>query len=106
MVSVIVLAGVAVLVFVIAILCANGALPRNGGVGFRIPALMASDENWRKGHRAAIVPTAVGAVASVIAALVVVVQPSLQSIGPVVATFTLVVPLIWATLRANHVARV
>lgn len=105
MVSVIVLASGAVLVLVIAILCANGVLPRNRGVGLRIPALMASDESWRAGHRAAILPSAVGALASVIATIVVLVQPSLQSIGPLVLTITLVVPLIWATFRANHVAR-
>jgi hypothetical protein len=65
---------------------------------------MSSDENWRAGHRAAILPTAVGAFLSVVAAVVVVATPSLESIGPLVVTIALLAPLIWAAFRANHLA--
>ena len=105
MVSVIILASVAVLVLVMTILCANGVLPRNRVAGIRISATMASDEGWRLGHRAAILPTGVGALLSVVSAVALLVQPSLPSFGPLVLTITVLGPLIWGAIRANHAAR-
>ena len=102
MVSVIILASVAVLVLIMTILCANGVLPRNRVVGLRVPALMANDESWRVGHRAAILPAAVGALLSVASAVALLVQPSLPSIGPLLLTITVLGPLFWAAIRANH----
>ncbi|WP_420897920.1 SdpI family protein [Cryobacterium algoricola] len=100
-----VLASVAVLVLLVTILCAVGIVPRNRAAGIRIPALLASDEGWRRGHRSAILPTAVGAFASVAMAIACLVQPSLQSYGPALVTLTLVAPLAWAVFRANRTAR-
>lgn len=42
----------------VAALCANGRLPRNGFVGIRLPATMRTDAAWIAGHRAAAGPLA------------------------------------------------
>ena len=39
---------------------ARGTLRRNHLFGIRIPSLLASDEAWTAGHRAAIVPSWIG----------------------------------------------
>lgn len=44
-------------------------LPRNPWIGIRLPALMASDEAWEKGHRAAAGPLLSMAPAGVVLAV-------------------------------------
>jgi len=56
---------VAVLTVAVAIamsLCARGVIGRNPLVGIRIPSFFESDEAWKRGHRAAVVPTVIAAV--------------------------------------------
>ncbi|PZF58150.1 hypothetical protein DEJ23_04405 [Curtobacterium sp. MCSS17_008] len=44
---------------------ANGSLPRNGFAGVRTSVTLSSDAAWRIGHRAALRPTIVSAIATV-----------------------------------------
>lgn len=47
----------AVAVALLTLLAAVGVLPRNRVAGIRVRATTASDAAWRRGHRAALVPT-------------------------------------------------
>ncbi|WP_065963146.1 SdpI family protein [Curtobacterium sp. UCD-KPL2560] len=44
---------------------ANGSLPRNRLAGVRTSITLSSDEAWRLGHRAALRPTIISAIATV-----------------------------------------
>ncbi|WP_213813657.1 SdpI family protein [Glaciihabitans sp. dw_435] len=101
---VIIMAVAAVIVFVVVILCSNGVIRRNHVVGLRIPAVLASDDSWREGHRVAVVPTGVGVAVSVIVVLACWLDPALRDAGPAIAVATLVIPLVWAAIRANRLA--
>ncbi len=105
MLGAVVLAGTAIFVVVLVILCARGVIPPNGAVGIRIPALLASEHGWRTGHRAAILPTAIGAVAAVAVTLLALLQPSIQSSGTGIVLGMVVLPLVWAVIRANKAAQ-
>lgn len=48
---------------------ARGMLPRNRIIGFRVPALLASDAAWRAGHHAAIRSSMIGGFALLVATL-------------------------------------
>ena len=56
--------------FAAAVLGARGKLPRNGFVGMRTSATLASDEAWTAAHRASAWSVAVAGVISVAAAAV------------------------------------
>jgi hypothetical protein len=62
---------VGIAVTVVVVLCGRGRIPRNPFVGMRIPAFFSSEEAWRIGHHAVILPVLVStigcAVVSVIA---------------------------------------
>lgn len=51
----------AVIAFVVTLLPAQGRMGRNAVAGVRTRSTMRDDESWRRGHQAALLPTAVGA---------------------------------------------
>jgi hypothetical protein len=105
MLGVIVLAGTAAFLLVLVTLCAVGVIPPNGAAGIRIPALLASDYAWRTGHRAAIVPTAIGTAAAAVVVLLCVLHPPIQSFGTGLELGVVVLSLLWAVIRANKAAQ-
>jgi uncharacterized membrane protein len=58
--------GGAVLVTWLTWKAANGSLPRNDLAGVRTRVTMSSDEAWRTGHRAALCPTVVAGILTVL----------------------------------------
>lgn len=64
----------------------RGRLPRNRLVGIRIPSVLASDDAWRRGHRAAGLPLAAGGGAMILAALCVPFLPGDDAVAAVVLT--------------------
>ena len=58
--------GAAVLVIWLTWRAANGTLPRNDLAGVRTRVTMSSDEAWRIGHRAALRPTLIGGILTVL----------------------------------------
>lgn len=44
-------------------------LPRNALIGYRLPVLLESDGAWRRGHRAAWVPTVIAGAACLVGAI-------------------------------------
>ncbi|ARC58464.1 hypothetical protein AS850_15360 [Frondihabitans sp. 762G35] len=82
---------------------AAGILGPNHVAGIRIPALLASPEAWRIGHRRALLPLAVAAVIAVAAGIVCLVRP--DSVGVLVVAILLIVALIaFAVVRAGRAA--
>jgi hypothetical protein len=74
----------------VALMCragGKGRLRRNSFAGIRIRSTMASDEGWRAGHAAAVVPSWIGFVA---AALVVGVSFALPDSEPVVVAILVI----------------
>ncbi|WP_445337309.1 SdpI family protein [Clavibacter sp. CFBP 8614] len=83
-----------------------GGLRRNGWIGIRTRPLMASDEAWRAGHRAALpalrgtcIPVAVGGVIGGIAA-----GAGMNSVASWGALL-LVGGIVWSTFRAGRAAK-
>lgn len=105
MVAVLILSGAAVLVLVVVLLAALGVVPRNRVAGIRIPAVLASDESWRAGHRAAILPAAVGVLLTAVTGWLSLSVHSLIPYAPAITTAALVLPLIWAAIAANVAAK-
>lgn len=104
----IVLAVVGLAFIPILALCGRGVIPRGWGVGIRLPAIQQSDAAWRAGHRAALLPYAVFALAAVGVAVLPVVAPALADADPaltaVVIIAGLVVGGILGSRAANRVA--
>lgn len=67
--GIIVLCVVSIAVAVGITLCAAGVIRRNPWIGIRIPSLFASDEAWKAGHRAAVLPVVCSAVVNVVLAV-------------------------------------
>lgn len=61
MIGPLVIAVIAIVLTVIAVLCAVGVIRRNPVVGIRIPSFFESDNAWKAGHRAAVAPMAAAA---------------------------------------------
>lgn len=70
MAAVITLTVLAAVVLVVCVLCGAGLVPRNRFAGLRFPTLYFSQATWRAGHRAAILPSAIGLVLVVVAGVV------------------------------------
>ena len=68
----VVVAILSIAVIVLIPLCAVGRIPRNPFIGLRLPALFVSDDAWKAGHRAAVLPSVCGGVVGVIASVLVV----------------------------------
>jgi uncharacterized membrane protein HdeD (DUF308 family) len=77
MLGALIIAILAILTAVGIILCARGVIPPNHVFGMRIATFLSSEDAWRIGHRAAIMPTAATAVASVVVVVVVGFVPAL-----------------------------
>ena len=87
-------------------IAAWGGLKRNGWIGIRTRPLMASDEAWRAGHRAALpalrgtcIPVAIGGVIGAAASGV-----GMNSVATWGALL-LVAGIAWGTFRAGRAAR-
>ena len=72
-----ILAVLAVLVAVAVWLCSRGTIRPNHVVGIRTATFLASDAAWRTGHRAAILPTLIAAVACVVVTVIAALDPAL-----------------------------
>jgi uncharacterized membrane protein len=100
----------AIVLFVIALAivatagaAATGLLGPNHVAGIRIPALLASPEAWRIGHRRALAPLALAGVIGVAAGIVCLVRP--DSVGVLIVALLLIVALIaFAVVRAGRAA--
>lgn len=98
------MAVIGIVVAVIVGLCAFGVIPRNGFAGIRIPAVTADDKSWRRGHRAAVVPTVIGAAVSVaLAAVALAIPAAADWIGPVVL-IAVAAGLAWGAGAAHRAA--
>ncbi len=73
----------AVAMVIVTALCARGVIRRNPLIGIRIPSFFESDETWMRGHRAAVLPTAIAAGLAVSVAII---GYALPSFGHLVAT--------------------
>jgi uncharacterized membrane protein len=69
-------------------LAANGRLPRNGILGIRTMSVRRDDSTWRRGHRAAVVPTW----------MTVVITAAIESLSLIMDSADLSVVLSWVGL--------
>jgi uncharacterized membrane protein len=82
---------------------AGGLLGPNHVAGIRIPALLASPEAWRVGHRHALAPLVLAGVIAVAAGVVCLVRP--DSVGVLIVVVLLIVALIaFGVVRAGRAA--
>jgi hypothetical protein len=92
--------GLLLALLVISILAGQGTLPLNGLVGIRLPALMSSDERWRAGHQAAVVPSVIIFVVALAFSLLGLIAP----VAYIVTIVAFVGGFAWVTIRASVVA--
>lgn len=82
--------------------------PRNRAIGFRLPALMRTDDAWRAGHTAAVPLLRTGAWTVTALAFLTVAAASDAVVYVVVLAATvgaLLTQVVWAALRAHRAAR-
>lgn len=93
--------GLLLVLVVICIAAARGALPLNGFVGIRIPSLMRNDAAWRAGHAAAVRPATVAFVVALIASGIGLALPPAYwgAIGAFAAG------VVWVFIRSSRAAR-
>ena len=102
------LLGLAVLVFWLAALLADGTVNRNHAMGIRLPSLLRSDEAWRAGHRAARGPLRAGAVGSGLLAVVSAAlgdQPTPYVVAVLGSVVVLLGGVVAGTVRAHRAAK-
>lgn len=105
MVGAFLLAAAAIVVAVVATAAASGRLRRNPVAGIRIASLFTSEETWRNGHRAAVLPTAGAALVCVLLAVAVFVVPAFAEAGSIAETAVLVVGVLVGAALADRAAR-
>ncbi|WP_029146513.1 SdpI family protein [Microbacterium luticocti] len=105
MVAALVLTLLAIATVVLFALCATGRVHRNPIAGIRIPALFASDEAWRVGHRAALIPMVVTTVICAVLTIVAAAVPSFAAGGTWAAVIVLLGGLLAAAMVAGRAAR-
>lgn len=104
-ISALILAAASVLIAVVIWLCGAGVIRRNPIVGLRLPALFASDDAWKAGHRAGVLPTIAAAVICVILTIVVAVSPTtFGAVGDGIILAVLVAGVVVATILGNRAA--
>nr|WP_240977393.1 SdpI family protein [Planctomonas sp. JC2975] len=92
------------LLLVLAITCVvagRGGLGRNRYFGVKIPALERSDDAWRAGHAAAVLPATIAFVVALVASIFGLIAPATYWIAVLVA----VLGVIWVFIRATAAAR-
>lgn len=93
---------VAALAVLVTVLPAWGKIPRNRLVGVRSRALLASDENWRRGHRAAVIPMTLMSGLAIIAGLIAIAFGFVNEPFAVVAlALVLLAGAVWSLAAAN-----
>jgi hypothetical protein len=100
-----VLTVLAVVLPIVSALCAVGVLRRNHLVGIRFPALEASDAAWVAGHRAAILPSTLFAIAAIVLLLLSYAMPALAVWGPIVTAVVALAGFAVGILLAVRAAR-
>lgn len=93
-----------VLLLVLAVTCVvagRGRLARNRYFGVKLPALERSDEAWRAGHAAAVLPAMVAFVVAAVASIVGLIAPAIYCVTIVVA----IAGVVWVFARATAAAR-
>ncbi|MBO9041376.1 MULTISPECIES: SdpI family protein [Curtobacterium] len=83
--------GSAVLVMWLTWRAATGQLGRNDLADVRTRVTMSSDDAWRTGHRAALPPTLVSSVISVLWCAVCIIAPALRTPAPVIFSSVILV---------------
>jgi hypothetical protein len=94
------LAVTAVVVAILVSLCASGTIGPNPLVGIRLPALLASRDSWRTGHRIALLPVWIAAGVACVLGVAAVLIPALESWGIFLTGVPVLAGLIWGTVRA------
>lgn len=98
--------GAAVLVIWLTWKAANGSLPRNDLAGVRTRVTMSSDEAWRVGHRAALRPTVVAGILTVLWSLASIgLAPLRNPVSVLVAAAVLLVGALLSTPVAHRAVR-
>jgi hypothetical protein len=89
------------------IAAARGVLPMNRIIGFRVPAVLASEDTWREGHRAAIRSSMVGGCALLVAALASFAIPEVDAQRLVILASCIVLTgtMLWGTRQAVVAAK-
>ncbi len=106
---------VAILLLILAVasvlvigLAASGDLKRNRIIGIRTAATLSSDDAWRRGHRAGLLPAGIGAgtsAAFAVAGLVTAAAPRTDVLAQVMVACSIVAILAggaWSTVRATR----
>ncbi|PNW09070.1 SdpI/YhfL family protein [Microbacterium sp. AG157] len=85
-------------------LCGRGVIRRGWGVGIRLPAIQQSDAAWRAGHRAALVPYAVFAVAACGVALLPLAIPTFADADPALTAVVVIAGLVVGGIIGSRAA--
>lgn len=96
--------GGAVLVVWLTWRAATGQLGRNDLAGVRTRVTMSSDDAWRTGHRAALPPTLISSVISVLWCAVRIIAPALRTPAPVIVASVILVGAAVLSILAAHLA--
>jgi hypothetical protein len=95
----------AVAFMIVVPLCANGAIKPNSVVGLKWEPLQASEDVWRKGHKAAIPATFIGSILALIVGAVFLAIPAAGAIGFIAAFVLLLAGFGIASVVAGRAIR-
>lgn len=97
---------VAVITVLATVLPARGVIGRNAVIGIRTRSLMRDDTAWTRGHRAAVLPTSIAAVVTIIVGTVLAATGRTNDSGAVlVCAAPIVVGGVWAAVVAARAVR-
>lgn len=96
--------GGAVLVMWLTWRAATGQLGRNDLAGVRTRVTMSSDDAWRTGHRAALPPTLISGVITVLWCAVCIIVPALRTPAPVIVAAIILAGGAVLSIPAAHLA--
>lgn len=82
-------------VAVLIVLCGRGVIRRNGAIGLRLPAIMASEDAWEAGHRAAVAPAFAGALVGTLFLSAGALMPGVRDIAAMPVLVSLAGGLVW-----------
>lgn len=97
---------VAVISAIVTVLPAHGVVSRNPFLGIRTRAMLRDETSWRRGHRAAIVPTSIAAAIAIALGAVFVATGRTNDTGSVLlCAVPIVVGAIWGAVVAARAVR-
>lgn len=96
----------AVISAIVTVLPACGVVSRNPFLGIRTHAMLRDETAWRRGHRAAIVPTSIAAAITITLGVVFVAIGRMNDTGPVLLyAVPIVVGAVWGAVVAARAVR-